>query len=78
MRILKILALRGPNIWSRHTVLEAWVELGPLKDSSSATFPGFNDRLMTWLPSMIEHRCSVGERGGFFQRLRWEIGRAHV
>ena len=26
MRILKVLALRGPNIWSRHTVLEAWVE----------------------------------------------------
>ncbi len=78
MRILKVLALRGPNIWSRHTVLEAWVELGPLKDSSSATFPGFNDRLMTWLPSMIEHRCSVGERGGFFQRLRWGTYLAHI
>ncbi len=78
MRILKVLALRGPNIWSRHTVLEAWVELGPLKDSSSTTFPGFNDRLMTWLPSMIEHRCSVGERGGFFQRLRWGTYLAHI
>ena len=78
MRILKVLALRGPNIWSRHTVLEAWVELGPLKDSASTTFPGFNDRLMTWLPSMIEHRCSVGERGGFFQRLRWGTYLAHV
>ena len=78
MRILKVLALRGPNIWSRHTVLEAWVELGSLKDSSSANFPGFNDRLMTWLPSMIEHRCSVGERGGFFQRLRWGTYLAHI
>lgn len=78
MRILKVLALRGPNIWSRHTVLEAWVELGPLKDISSASFPGFNDRLMKWLPSMIEHRCSVGERGGFFQRLRWGTYLAHT
>ena len=25
---------------------------------------------MAWLPTMIEHRCSIGERGGFFQRLR--------
>ena len=25
---------------------------------------------MSWLPQMIEHRCSVGERGGFFERLR--------
>lgn len=78
MQIQKILALRGPNIWSRHPVLEAWVDLGPLKDSSSKDFPGFNDRLMAWLPSMIEHRCSVGERGGFFQRLRWGTYLAHT
>jgi len=78
MQILKVLALRGPNIWSRHTVLEAWVDLGPLKDSSSKDFPGFNDRLMAWLPTMIEHRCSVGERGGFYQRLRWGTYLAHI
>lgn len=78
MQIQKVLALRGPNIWSRNPVLEAWVDLGPLKDSSSKDFPGFNDRLMAWLPSMIEHRCSVGERGGFFQRLRWGTYLAHT
>ncbi|MEI8379781.1 MAG: cyanophycin synthetase [Planctomycetota bacterium] len=78
MQIRKVLALRGPNIWSRHPVLEAWVDLGPLKDSSSKDFPGFNDRLMAWLPSMIEHRCSVGDRGGFFQRLRWGTYLAHT
>lgn len=78
MQIRKVLALRGPNIWSRHPVLEAWVDLGPLKDTSSKDIPGFNDRLMAWLPSMIEHRCSVGERGGFFQRLRWGTYLAHI
>ena len=78
MQIRKVLALRGPNIWSRHTVIEAWVDLGPLKDSSSEQLPGFNDRLMTWLPSLIEHRCSVGERGGFFQRLRRGTYLAHI
>ena len=78
MIIRKVLALRGPNIWSRHTVLEAWVDLGTLKDTSSEQIPGFNDRLMSWLPSMIEHRCSVGERGGFFQRLRWGTYLAHI
>lgn len=78
MQIQKVLALRGPNIWSRNPVLEAWVDLGPLKDSSSKDFPGFNDRLMAWLPTMIEHRCSVGERGGFFQRLRWGTYLAHT
>lgn len=78
MNIRKVLALRGPNIWSRHTVLEALVDLGALKDTSSAQMPGFNDRLMSWLPTMVEHRCSVGERGGFFQRLRWGTYLAHI
>jgi len=78
MLIRKVLVLRGPNLWSRNPVLEAWVDLGPLKDMSSRDLPGFNDRLMSWLPTMIEHRCSVGERGGFFQRLRWGTYLAHI
>jgi cyanophycin synthetase len=78
MEIRKIFALRGPNIWSRHTVLEAWVDLKDLKDSPSDSIPGLNDRLMAWLPTMIEHRCSVGERGGFFQRLRDGTYPAHI
>ena len=28
------------------------------------------ERLTAWLPALIEHRCSDGERGGFLQRLR--------
>jgi cyanophycin synthetase len=70
MEFRKVLALRGPNLWANFPVLEAWVDLGALKDSPSNTLPGFNDRLMSWMPTMIEHRCSIGERGGFFQRLR--------
>ncbi len=66
MEFRKILALRGPNLWANFPVLEAWVDLGELKDSPSDEIPGFNDRLMAWLPSLVEHRCSVGTRGGFF------------
>jgi cyanophycin synthetase len=78
MEFRKILTLRGPNIWSRRPVLEAWVDLQDLKDSPSDSIAGFNDRLMAWLPTMIEHRCSVGERGGFFQRLRDGTYPAHI
>lgn len=78
MEFRKILALRGPNIWSKSPVLEAWVDLGDLKDSPSNEMPGFNDRIMRWLPLMIEHRCSIGERGGFFERLRRGTYLAHI
>src|SRR5262245_18260515 len=78
MEIRKILTLRGPNFWSRYAVLEAWVDLKELKHSPSDTMPGFNDRLTDWLPAMIRHRCSVGERGGFFQRLRDGTWPGHI
>ncbi len=78
MEIQKILTLRGPNIWANFPVLEAWVDLGELKDSPSDELPGFNERLMSWLPTMIEHRCSIGERGGFFERLRRGTYPAHI
>jgi cyanophycin synthetase len=78
MEFRKVLALRGPNIWADYPVLEAWLDLGALKDSPSDELPGFNDRLMRWLPGMIEHRCSVGTRGGFFERLRRGTYQAHI
>jgi cyanophycin synthetase len=76
--IRKVLALRGPNYWTNRTCLEAWVDLGPYKDISSEMMPGFNERLTSLLPTMIEHRCSVGERGGFFQRLQRGTYLAHI
>ncbi len=78
MEIRKVLALRGPNFWANYPVLEAWVDLGPLKDSPSDELPGFTERLTAWLPSMVEHRCSVGTRGGFFERLRRGTYQAHI
>ncbi len=54
------------------------MDLQELKDSPSDQLPGFNERLMAWLPTMIEHRCSVGERGGFFERLRRGTWQGHI
>ncbi|MCY3006917.1 MAG: cyanophycin synthetase [Planctomycetota bacterium] len=78
MKILKVNKLRGPNIWANYPVLEAWVDLEEMKDTSSEMIPGFNERLMNWLPTMVEHRCSIGERGGFFVRLRRGTYMAHI
>lgn len=76
--ILHLQLLRGPNVWANYPVLEAWVDLGNLNDASSDEVPGFNERLKSWLPGLIEHRCSVGERGGFLQRLDRGTYPAHI
>ena len=78
MEFRKILALRGPNLWARFPVMELWVDLGPYRDAPSDSLPGFADRLMAWLPSMVEHRCGLGYRGGFFERLRTGTYMGHI
>ena len=78
IKFLRIAHLRGPNIWTYRPVLEAWVDIGTLEDHPSNTIPGFYERLSSWLPTLVEHRCGIGERGGFMQRLREGTWAAHI
>ena len=78
MEFLKILPLRGPNIWTYRPVIEVWLDIGILEDSPSNTLPGFNERLTAWLPTLAEHRCGVGEPGGFLERLREGTWAGHI
>lgn len=70
IQLLRVTHLRGPNIWTYRPVIEAWVDIGALEDHPSNTIPGFYERLSALLPGLAEHRCGVGERGGFLLRLR--------
>lgn len=78
IEFLRILPLHGPNIWTYRSALEVWIDIGELEDFPSNILPGFNDRLTTWLPSLVEHRCSYGERGGFLQRLKEGTWPGHI
>ncbi len=78
LKLLRINYLRGPNIWTYRPVMEVWLDLGELEDFPSNLLPGFNQRLTTWLPALIEHHCGVGERGGFVQRLEEGTWAGHV
>jgi len=78
IEFLKIVHLRGPNMWTYRPVLEAWVDIGELEDCPSNTLPGFTERLVAWLPGLREHRCSYGEEGGFLKRLEEGTWPAHI
>ena len=78
IEFLRVTHLRGPNIWTYRPVLEAWVDIGELEDAPSNTIPGFYERLSSWLPGLVEHRCGVGERGGFLLRLKEGTWPAHI
>jgi cyanophycin synthetase len=69
LRVTRLRALRGPNYWRLAPVIACDVRLGALESVTSADVPGFNDRLLTALPSLREHPCSSGAPGGFVDRL---------
>jgi cyanophycin synthetase len=70
LRVTRIRALRGPNYWRLAPVIACDVRLDELEELNSADVDGFSDRLLAALPSLKEHPCSRGERGGFVDRLR--------
>lgn len=71
MRILKTQTLRGPNYWSirRNKLILMRLDLEELTEKTSNEIPGFYDGLIQTLPSLIEHYCSRGHRGGFLERV---------
>ncbi|MBI3233318.1 MAG: cyanophycin synthetase [Bacteroidetes bacterium] len=80
MNILDIKAMRGPNIWSntRYFLIQMRLDLEEMEQYPTNKIDGFKDRLAAMFPSMIEHRCSPGTRGGFFQRLEEGTWMGHV
>lgn len=80
MRIREINAMRGPNYWSirRHKLIVLVLDLEEMEELPSNKIEGFNDRLKDMFPSMYSHRCSVGEPGGFFQRVEEGTWMGHI
>ena len=80
MKILKIQALQGPNIWSiaRKKLIQMRLDLEELEELPTNKIPGFRERIELLIPSLITHRCSEGCHGGFFQRIDQGTWMGHV
>ena len=80
MKINEIKVLRGPNYWSvtRSKLIQMRLDLEELEAAPTNTISGFRERLEALFPTMIEHRCSIGKKGGFFQRVEEGTWMGHV
>ena len=80
MKILKVQTLRGPNYWSirRQKLIVMRLDLEALADKPSNVIPGFYEGLTEALPSLIEHFCSPGCRGGFLSRVKDGTMMGHI
>ncbi|NCR23471.1 MAG: cyanophycin synthetase [Microcystis aeruginosa L111-01] len=80
MKILRTQTLRGPNYWSirRDKLIVMRLDLEELAEKPSNEIPGFYEGLIDVLPSLVEHYCSPGYRGGFFERVRTGTYMGHI
>jgi cyanophycin synthetase len=78
LRVLESRVLRGPNYWSPKPVVRMLVDLGDLERWPSNTIPHFTDALVGMMPTLDDHACSLGRRGGFISRLREGTWMGHV
>lgn len=75
---LRITHLRGPNIWTYRPVIEVWLDIGEFEELPSNKLPGLYERLTARLPGLLQHRCGVGEVGGFLERLKEGTWVGHI
>ncbi len=78
MKILEHRALRGPNYYSRYPAILMRLDIGELETRPSDCVPGMTERLRRLMPSLEEHRCSVGRPGGFLERVMRGTWAGHI
>ena len=78
IRMTTLHATRGANYWSRLPVTRMDLSIGAYEDISSADVPGFTESLISVMPGLRDHRCSIGEPGGFLIRLKRGTYCAHI
>lgn len=78
IRMTKLHATRGANYWSTRPVTRMDLVVGAYEDISSADVPGMTDALVAAMPGLVEHECSIGERGGFIVRLKRGTYAPHI
>ena len=78
LRILETRVLRGPNYWAREPVIRLLVDLGVLEEFPSNLLPNFSETLVALLPTLEDHACSLGRRGGFVTRLHEGTWAGHI
>jgi len=78
LEVLGIRVLHGANYFSGGPVAIFRLDLGAYDEVFTNEIPGFARRLKALLPSLVEHHCSPGVRGGFLRRVREGTLLGHV
>ena len=65
MTINQFRTLSGPNYWSLRPCIQMLLDIGDLEEKPTNKIKGFYKRFSEALPTIYEHRCSIGKAGGY-------------
>jgi hypothetical protein len=78
VRMTTLHSTHGANYWSRLPITRMDLTIGAYENISSADVPGVTQALVSAMPGLRDHRCSIGEPGGFIIRLKRGTYFAHI
>jgi cyanophycin synthetase len=78
MRVLERAIYRGPHLFGDVPMIRFQLDLRALEAWPSNTLAGFNAALLDRLPTLRNHACSRGHKGGFVERLTEGTWLGHV
>jgi cyanophycin synthetase len=78
LQVKDIHALNGPNLHSYQPVIEMLVDLGEYDGQLTTELGQFSADLLSAIPSLTEHYCTRGRKGGFVERLHEGTLLGHV
>lgn len=78
LKIQNLMIYNGRNVYSHKPCIRADVHLEEYTDIPTCDIPNFNNLLLEYIPTLSEHKCCRGYRGGFVDRLYEGTYLAHV
>ncbi|HEY4118266.1 MAG TPA: acetate--CoA ligase family protein, partial [Byssovorax sp.] len=78
MKLVETRVYRGPSPYGYRPLIRLTLDLEELEQHPSDKLPGFVERLLVDIPTLDEHGCSYGSRGGFVKRLHEGTWFGHI
>jgi cyanophycin synthetase len=80
LKIVELKTIEGKNKWhhQKDKLIHMVLDLGEWEEFPSSKIPNFHKNIKKYIPSMNEHRCSIGRKGGFFTRVKKGTWLGHI
>lgn len=78
MNLVRTKVFSSRNVYAHFPVIRVDVDLEKYVDIPTCDIKNFNEELITLLPGLKQHKCSIGTKEGFMKRLERGTYLAHV